>query len=237
MFAAWSASPPALSDDPASMAARTQKVTLRDGSRIAIRQMRPSDRDGLAAGFARLSPESRYRRFLVPVPSLGARELDYLTRVDHRDHEALLAIDPATREGVAVARFVRTGEGVAEPALTVADDWQGRGVGTALLAALVSRARDEGIVLFEAPVLATNTEAIHVLESLGPTSRRRDGGVLTLRIELPAPGAEEGYWRELLAQFAAGAAEPRPTQLTLPVRPPDRREERGSGSDILDDDE
>lgn len=207
------------------MAGSREIVTLRDGSSVTIRPIRPSDREGLAAGFARLSPDSRYRRFMVPMPELGDRELDYFTRVDHHDHEALLAIDPDSRDGVGVARFVRTGAGVAEPALTVADDWQGRGVGTALLSALVERARAEGIATFEAPVLATNSEAIHVLESLGPASRRQDGGVITFRIELPA-APEEGLWRGLLAQFAAGAAEPWRTLVRLPVRGPRGGRER-----------
>ena len=217
------------------MAGSEQIVTLRDGSHVAIRPIQPSDRDGLAAGFARLSPESRYRRFMAPTPALGARELDYFTKVDHHDHEALLAIDPASRHGVGVARFVRTAPPVAEPALTVADDWQGRGVGTALLWALVARAREEGIERFEAPVLASNREAIHVLESLGPASRRQDGGVITFRIELAA--AREGQWRGLLAQFAAGAAEPRRTLVRLPVHRPGRGRKRQRRSDMLEDDE
>ena len=82
-------------------------VTLADGARLVIRPIEPTDRDLMAAGFERLSPESRYRRFFSPLPDLTGRQLDYLTRVDHHDHEALVALDADSGDGVAVARFVR----------------------------------------------------------------------------------------------------------------------------------
>ena len=76
-------------------------VTLPDGSRLLIRPIEPADRERVAAGFERLSPESRYRRFFSPLPELSGRQLDYLTRVDHHDHEALVALDADSGEGVA----------------------------------------------------------------------------------------------------------------------------------------
>jgi GNAT superfamily N-acetyltransferase len=67
--------------------------------------------------------------------------------VDHHDHEAIIALDPLTGEGVGVARYVRAGADpeVAEVAVTVVDDWQGRGLGRALLERLAARARREGV--------------------------------------------------------------------------------------------
>jgi hypothetical protein len=73
---------------------------LRDGEQILIRPIRPEDREELAAGMERLSPESRYRRFFTPTSGLTASELSYLTEVDHHDHEALVALDPATDHGI-----------------------------------------------------------------------------------------------------------------------------------------
>src|SRR5215210_7840477 len=190
-------------------------VTLRDGSPVTIRPIEPDDRQALAEGFERLSPESRYRRFFAPVTSLRERDLDYLTRVDHHDHEALVAFDPGTSRGVGVARYVRTAGEVAEPAIVVADDWQGRGVARALLDALADRAREEGIRRFDAPILATNQEAVRVFQRLGPTTVRQEGREVELHIELPAdPGAGAGARaRELLRRCAAGAAEPLRTLL------------------------
>jgi nucleotide-binding universal stress UspA family protein/RimJ/RimL family protein N-acetyltransferase len=201
-------------------------TTLKDGSRITIRAIVADDRQTLANGFARLSPETRYRRFFGAMPELSERDLDYLTQVDHHDHEALVAFDEETGEGVGVARFVRISPDAAEPALVVADDWQQRGVGSALLAALVERARDEGVTTFEAPVLATNHQAIRVLQRIGETRVRRDGREIALTIQLPearAPG-----WSAVLRQFAIGAVQPARTliQLIWPRRQGDPGDER-----------
>src|SRR6476469_1483205 len=85
---------------------------------VEIRPIEPDDRDALARGFDRLSERSRYRRFLSPRGPLSEAELSYLTEVDHRDHEALVAVDPETNEGVGVARFIRSAE---DPALAEID--------------------------------------------------------------------------------------------------------------------
>jgi nucleotide-binding universal stress UspA family protein/GNAT superfamily N-acetyltransferase len=190
-------------------------VTLRDGTEIDIRPIDPGDRDELQAGFSRLSPESRYRRFFGPMQELSERDLDYLTNVDHHDHEALVARDPRSGIGVGVARFVRIGPEVAEPAIVVADDWQGRGVGSRLLDALSERARAEHIRRFEAPVLATNHEAIRLLERLGETTRRNEGREVQLTIELPSGPGAGPRWHDTLRHFAAGVLEPARTLLEL----------------------
>jgi hypothetical protein len=79
---------------------------LRDGARVRVRQIRAGDKELLRRGFERLSD---------------------LTEVDHHDHEAIVALDEATGEGVGVARYVRNGEraDVAEVAVAVVDDWHG----------------------------------------------------------------------------------------------------------------
>ena len=94
-------------------------------------------------GFARLSAASRQMRFLGVKKELSAAELRYFTDVDHHDHEALGALDHADGRGVGVARYVRDTEDpqAAEIAVTIIDDWQGRGLGTELLAQLSDRAR------------------------------------------------------------------------------------------------
>jgi GNAT superfamily N-acetyltransferase len=99
---------------------------------------------------------------------------------------------------------VRTGPDVAEPAIVVTDDWQGRGAGGRLLDAFVERAQEEGIRRFEAPVLAYNADAIHVLETLGQTTRTQHGHEIELTIDLPEAEAAARI-RPLLRQFAIGA--------------------------------
>jgi nucleotide-binding universal stress UspA family protein len=190
-------------------------LTLKDGSRIVIRAVEPDDRERIREGFERLSPESRYRRFFGPMPRLRERDLDYLTILDHHDHEALLAIDERTGGGIGVARFVRTDGPTAEPAIVVADEWHGKGVATALLEALAERARKEGISRFDAPILAGNRDAIRVFEQLGPTSITHNGREVELLIDLPDKPAPLAGARAMLKQFASGAVEPARTFLDL----------------------
>lgn len=169
-----------------------------------LRPIEPGDREALRAGFERLSPESRYRRFFAAMPHLSERDLDYLTVVDHHDHEAIIAVEP-DGQIVGVARFVRTGPGEAEPAIVVADDRQGQGLGSRLLDALVARARQEGIGCFRAPVLADNQTAIQALSRLGDTAIRPVGTEVELEILLqPAPTARRRLL-ELLRDVADGS--------------------------------
>ena len=158
---------------------------------IVLRPVRPDDKWLLAEGFARLSAESRYRRFLAPIPELSEEQLRYFTEVDHHDHEALAALDPVTGRGVGIARFVRLVDRsqVAEAAVTVADDWQGRGLGTLLLEALAQRAREEGVSTFTALLLATNREMLEVLEHIARVRVvDRQTGTVEVEVDLPAVG-------------------------------------------------
>ncbi len=186
----------------------THIVTLADGTPLVVRPIRPEDRDDLVEGFRRWSAESRYRRFLGGVSELRPRLLEYLTSVDHHGHEALVARDAATGEGVAVGRFIRDADDPrrAEMALAVGDDWHGRGVGTALLGLLVDRAREEGVEMFTASVLGENTPMIAVLASIGePHVVGREGSVVELEIPLP----DEGVGEHLADLLRAAAAVPR----------------------------
>jgi GNAT superfamily N-acetyltransferase len=168
---------------------RPRRLILRDGRVVDIRPLERGDRAALAAAIAWLSPDSRYLRFATPKPRMSERELDHLVDVDHHDHEALVAIDPLTGWGVAVVRYVRVpGEpGAVEVAATVADEWQGRGLGRALLARLTDRAREEGHSALRASVLAANRRSIAMLQGAG--FGPRSGSGLLREYELPLAGA------------------------------------------------
>jgi nucleotide-binding universal stress UspA family protein/RimJ/RimL family protein N-acetyltransferase len=168
----------------------------------------PEDRDALVAGFERLSPESRYRRFFTAVTQLSEQQLDYLTQVDHRDHEALVAIAEQTGEGIGVARFVRIEARSAEPAVVVLDDWQRRGAAGQLLDALAQRAREEGIRRFIAPVLAENTAAIAALQRLGAMDREPHGAEVEVTVDLTEASRARWLLHDLLGTVASGVLEP-----------------------------
>ena len=145
-------------------------LVLADGARLRLRQWHRADRPLWQRAFDHLSATTRYRRFLTPTPALSERLTRDLTELDHHDHEAVIALDDATGEGVGLARYVRDAvrRDTAEVAVTVADDWQHRGVGGALLRALRDRAVAEGISSFTAYMLADNRPMMALLEELGP---------------------------------------------------------------------
>jgi GNAT superfamily N-acetyltransferase len=180
-------------------------IALRDGSRVRIRRLRDSDSDLLLRGFRRLSPESRYRRFLTPTSRLSDRTVRYLVEIDHRDHEALIAVDEERDEGAGVARYVRN-EGrpnAAEVAVTVVDDWQGRGLGTLLVEAITMRAREEGVDTFTALMLVENREMMDLLRRLGSVRVvDRASGTVEVEVHLPAIGVSPEL-RKLIRLAAA----------------------------------
>lgn len=164
-----------------------QIVTLRDGTRALVRPIRPDDKERIAEGLARLSPESRYRRFLRAVTTLNERELKYLTEIDYTSHFAWVAsaIDLPGEPGLGVARYIRDPKDpeVAEAAVAVVDDYQGKGVGSILLRLLVATALENGITTFRAWVLGENAEILRPLERIG-ARRTPDHGVLRIEVDL-----------------------------------------------------
>ena len=182
-----------------------ERVVLRDDSVVRMRPIEPGDRDALRRGFEQLSPRARYQRFLSATPRLTDAQLRYLTEVDHGDHEAVVAV---TEDGgpVGVARYVREEPGgdTAEVAVVVADEWQGRGVATALLERLAERAEACGIEHLSAYALATNDDIADVLAELGDLEVvGRDGETVTMRIDL-SPRFEPGDPLRRVLRAAAG---------------------------------
>ena len=171
-------------------------ATLRDGSTVLIRQVRGTDAPLLADGFARLSARSRQLRFLGPKKMLSAAELRYLTDVDHHDHEAIGALSPAEGRGVGVARYIRDADDpeAAEIAVTIADDWQGRGLGTELLARLSDRARQAGIGRFTATVSADNVAMPRLLWKMGAELTGYGPGTVDYEVALDRSGEYSLDW-------------------------------------------
>lgn len=186
--------------------------TLGDGTRVVLRFIRPEDAAELRRGFHALSPESRYRRFLTGAAELTDEKLRYLTDTDGVNHVAVVAVtdslDLKSELGLGVARFVRlpAEPEVAEAAVTVVDDMQGKGIGRLLLVLLGKVARDRGVRTIRAEVLASNTPVREILREVGAVVRSDDG--VTLAVDIPLDAAGDGAHREsparrVLRAFAA----------------------------------
>ena len=163
-------------------------VRLRDGSRANIRPVRPEDKTRIQCGMKLLSAESRYLRFFNDAQELSPKFLPYLTEVDQHDHVAWIAVNPdrAGEPGMGIARFVRLSDesNTAEIALTVVDEFQGLGLGAALLNILLVRAEQLGIRTLRAVVLPENYTVVHWMRRLGATSTLQDGLIeLNLAVE------------------------------------------------------
>lgn len=170
-------------------AIRPQAVTLRSGDVVLVRPVRPDDKAALTRAYARLSQESRYRRFFSAAPELPDRLLHAAAEVDHDNHEALVALPLLSREIVGECRFIRLPDrpDTAELAVTVADAWQRRGLGSALLACLSARALEVGIAYFNAQVLAENRAMLAMLAKLGNVETEASGTVVDAHVEIAEP--------------------------------------------------
>ena len=162
----------------------TEPVLLRDGRRIELTTMMPSHADALLRFHHRLSRDSTYQRYFSFHPELSPQELHRFTNVDHRDREAVVAVDDS--EIVGVARFDRVdGLTTAEIAFLITDDWRGTGLGPVLLADLVARALAVGITRFTAQTLTTNSRMLAMFAHCGlPSATTISAGVVDVTIEL-----------------------------------------------------
>ena len=162
---------------------------LRDGTTVLVRPILPEDKGRLMDGFRRLSPQSRYQRFMAALSTLSESQLRTFTEVDYVNHMAWIALDPSTPErlAVGVARYIRLERqpAVAEVAVTVLDEYQGRGLGTFLLGLIGQTAGQHGIETFRAYAFETNSAMVRILRDLGAAVRHEGAGVL--RLDVPVP--------------------------------------------------
>lgn len=145
-------------------------LTLRDGTRIVIRPIRPEDREIEKEFVQNLSDESRYFRFLNAIRELSERMLNRFTRIDYDSEMALIAVirENGREVEIGVARYIVNPDGRScEFAIVVADAWQHKGIGSRLMAQLMEAARDRGLESMEGLVLASNHKMLSLMAALG----------------------------------------------------------------------
>lgn len=172
-------------------------VTLRDGSRLRLRPIRPEDQDRLIAFYDGLSRHTAYQRFFAVMRRLPPDWARLLANVDYERRLALIAEHGPLEapELVGVARYEPTDQaGTAELAFVIQDGWQNRGLGTLMLDALLAAAEARGIRRFRAFVLAGNTRMIDLLVRFTDVQKRvTESGVTELLLtRRPAPAPQGG---------------------------------------------
>lgn len=153
-------------------ASHQQDIVLRNCSTLRLRPIQPDDDKKLLDLYERLSARSLYNRFFT-VPKPDPTYAAYLANVDGTNHVAL--VGEIDKKIVAVGRFIRQDESpdIAEVSFTVADAWQGQGLGSLMLERLADVARQQGIRVFECQVLGDNQPMMKMLTHSGFAMEQR----------------------------------------------------------------
>ena len=160
---------------------------LRGGCRVEIRALRPDDRAGMLDAIGRASAQSLYRRFFGLKRSFTDEEAAFFVNIDFVNHVALVAlIDEGERSVIAGGgRYIVVQPGQAEVAFVVVDEYQGRGIGRALMRHLTSIARAAGLRTLVAEVLPENTPMLQLFKTSGlELSTRREDQVIHITVWL-----------------------------------------------------
>ena len=161
--------------------------TLRHGQRVEIRALRGDDRAELLAAFGRVGAQSRWRRFFAPKRRLTEAEVAFFMDVDFVNHVALVVASEESGQPLIIGggRYIVAGPRLAELAFVVVDQFQGQGVGAALLRHLVLIARRAGLERLTAEVLADNAAMLSVFDGSGvPITKRRCSDVVNVVLQL-----------------------------------------------------
>jgi RimJ/RimL family protein N-acetyltransferase len=161
---------------------------LGNGRQVEIRALRPEDQDQLVAAIGRASTQSLFRRFFAAKRSFTEQEIAFFLKIDFVNHVALIAVADENGRPVIVGggRYIVAQPGQAEVAFAVIDQYQGQGIGAALMRHLVAIARQAGLKELVAEVLPDNLAMLRVFEKSGlPCSTKRELRVVHVTLQLP----------------------------------------------------
>ncbi|WP_127509730.1 GNAT family N-acetyltransferase [Actinoplanes solisilvae] len=191
-----------------------RELRLSDGRLVRLRPIVPGDAAQLADAIRTADADTLHRRFIGSPPPLTPELLRHLCELDYGRRFALVATDPVTGRGVAIARYEATTDEVAEVAVAVDPGWRRAGLATALIELLAEAALDRGIATFSACYLAGNRPVASLVDRLGGGRRIiKEGlaealvGLDRVRVEAAVHELEErpeGRGRALTAADAAG---------------------------------
>jgi len=160
---------------------------LDGGLPVRLRLTRPSDAGRVRNFLERLSPETRQRRFLSPMPRVPGGAVDHFTFYDPRERLVIAATAPGEGGeqfiGVGDVSFVDTG--IAEIGLVVEEEHQSRGIGKLIAEAIASLAISRGATHLKAEMLDSSPAVLKVLGSIGPTISEVEEGRAVAYSRLP----------------------------------------------------
>ncbi|HEX5298857.1 MAG TPA: GNAT family N-acetyltransferase [Streptosporangiaceae bacterium] len=164
-------------------------VTLQDGRRILIRPILPGDAPALAEAIQSADDETIRRRYLGGHPQVTPGLLEFLTNVDYTRRLALVAVEPATRRGIAIARYEPAEQdGAADVAIAVTPGWRGAGLATELIRLLARAASERGIHTFTGTYFAENRPVTALIRGVDkPADQAASHGIATFSVTLPPP--------------------------------------------------
>lgn len=178
---------------PTTASLDPEPVTLKDGTQIIIRPIRPDDAEDLQETFQRLSRDSIYLRFLSVKKELSDEEARTLSSVDYSARMAFVAIckENGREIVVGVSRYALLDASkpeMAESAVVVADEYQGRGIGKLLLRRLIGYARAKGIQTLRGNMQIGNNRMLELVRRSGlPHQTRFVDGIWEVSIDIRQP--------------------------------------------------
>ncbi len=171
-----------------------ETVALRDGRSVLLRPIDAKDADRIIDLHNSLSFDSQYFRFFGPKPRLTKAEAEYLAKIDYHKRFAIVAEvkEDGNKRLVGVGRFDVNAPRVAEAAVVVRDDYQGVGLGSALLTRMREVGRGAGLDAFTAEVLAENTKMLDLLKRNDLEFEPTQSGVVKVRAPIDQPTMFKG---------------------------------------------
>jgi RimJ/RimL family protein N-acetyltransferase/acyl CoA:acetate/3-ketoacid CoA transferase beta subunit len=162
--------------------------TLRDGTQIFLRPIKPSDEPALSDMLYSLSEESVQKRYMTRTRAFAHRDVQQLTNIDYRKDLAIVGVVPGVSGDQIVAigqYFLDPKTQVAEVAFLVQDEWQQKGMGTLLLEYITKVAKQRGVKSFSAKVLPNNKPMLTVFYNSGyKVNTEFDGEVYSITYDL-----------------------------------------------------